>query len=197
MVVMMKLIQVRGQGQRMETFTAIKKLLEDPQFASQRERSLDRLDINAIDVPIRATIRSIAGLPYCFTLQCCFGHFLYAGQNNRHNLDPLPVSSRLTNIEYRIAYVALCIDNSPSGKRFLENLEQIPAIDPQYIQFGCAEWFWARQVNSYALQVEPIRFMAQDTCVIEYHEARHIEKIRNQFFAQLDQLLQEHGSVST
>ena len=112
-------------------------------------------------------------------------------------LEPLPGSGRLTNIEYRIAYVALCIDNSPLGKSLLESLEQLPLINPEYIQFGCAEWFWARQVNSYALQVEPLRFMTRDTCVIEYPEAHHVEKIRSQFFTQLDLLIQEHVSALT
>jgi len=180
-----------------ETFTAPKKVIENPDYRAQRKRSLSKLDFKTIDVPIREMVRSFARLPYSFTLQCCFGHFLYTGQKNRHNLEPLPGSGRLTNIEYRIAYVALCIDNSPLGKSLLESLEQLPLINPEYIQFGCAEWFWARQVNSYALQVEPLRFMTRDTCVIEYPEAHHVEKIRSQFFTQLDLLIQEHVSALT
>lgn len=31
----------------------------------------------------------------------------------------------------------------------------ITAIEPDYLQFGSADWFWERWLNSYALQVEP------------------------------------------
>ncbi len=48
-----------------------------------------------------------------------------------------------------------------SRRDSFHDLRQIPAIDPEYIQFGCAEWFWEAQVNSYALQVEPMRHMTK------------------------------------
>jgi hypothetical protein len=175
----------------METYTATKALVENLHYIAQREQSLRDLDINAIDVPIKEMIRSAMKIPFCFTLQCCYGHFLYAGQENAHNIKPLPVSDSITAIEYRIAYVAVCIENSRLGKELLEHLEQIPAIDPEYIQFGCAEWFWKRQVNSYALQVEPSRFQTKDTCLVEYNEAIHLEKVKRQYFIQLNQLIQE------
>jgi hypothetical protein len=73
----------------------------------------------------------------------------------------------------------------------LEALNEITAIDPQNIQLCCAEWFWERQVNSYALQVEPDRFKHKDTAILDYREALHIEKIRNEFFVQLRELLQK------
>jgi hypothetical protein len=179
----------------METFSAPKELLENPHYLGQREHSLRSLDLNAIDVPLKEMIRSFAKLPYCFTLQCCFGHFLYTGQVNRHNLEPLPVSDNTTTIEYKIAYVAVCIENSRLGKELLERLGKIPALDPEYIQFGCAEWFWARQVNSYALQVEPQRFKDKDTCVVAYKEALHLEKVKQSFFIQLNQLIREALSI--
>ena len=62
-------------------------------------------------------------------------------------------------------------------------------MDPENIQFGSAEWFWKRQVNSYALQVEPDRFKRQDTAILDYEEALNIEKIRNEFFFQLQALI--------
>ncbi len=174
----------------METFSAPKELVENPDYAGQREHSLQGLDLSAIDVPMKEIIRSFTKLPYCFTLQCCYGHFLYAGQENRHNLEPLPVSGAITTVVYRIAYVAVCIENSRLGKALLERLGKLPALDPAYIQFGCAEWFWTRQVNSYALQVEPQRFKEKDTCMVEYKEALHLEKIKQSFFIQLKQLIQ-------
>ena len=46
------------------------------------------------------------------------------------------------------------------------------------------------QSNSYALQVEPDRFKFQDTAIVGYKEALHIEKIRNEFFIRLYELLE-------
>jgi hypothetical protein len=175
----------------METFSTPKELVENPDYAGQREHALQGLDLSAIDVPLKEIIRSFRKLPCCFTLQCCYGHFLYSGQENRHNLEPLPVSGTITTVAYRIAYVAVCIENSRLGKALLERLGKLPALDPEYIQFGCAEWFWTRQVNSYALQVEPQRFKEKDTCLVAYKEALHLEKVKQSFFIQLKQLIRE------
>ena len=71
----------------------------------------------------------------------------------------------------------------------IETLREITAIDPKNIQFCCAEWFWKRQVNSYALQVEPDRFKTKDRALVDYKEALYIEKIRNEFFVRLGELL--------
>lgn len=142
-----------------------------------------------IDPPIVATINSFNRLPYCFTLQCCYGHFFYPGQNNAHNFDPLPATNTIDRVEYRIAYVAFCVDRSALGKQLLENLKKITFIDPEYIQLCSAEWFWNRQVNSYALQVEPGRFKHQDIVILGYSEALTVEKIRNAFFVELDRTL--------
>jgi hypothetical protein len=70
-------------------------------------------------------------------------------------------------------------------------LRDIPSIEPEYIQFGCSEWFWERQVNSYALQVEPKDYMTKDRLTLDYWEALHIEKVRKKFFAQLRKLVQD------
>jgi hypothetical protein len=73
----------------------------------------------------------------------------------------------------------------------LEALKEITPIEPGNIQFCCAEWFWKRQVNSYALQVQPDRFKRKDSAILDYREALHIEKIRNEFFVHLQKLLQK------
>jgi hypothetical protein len=65
----------------------------------------------------------------------------------------------------------------------------VPEIDPIYIQFGCAEWFWERYPNSYVLQVEPERHMLKDACIIDHQEAIYIEKIRNAFYKRLKALI--------
>ena len=67
-------------------------------------------------------------------------------------------------------------------------------IEPEYIQFGCAEWFWERQVNSFALQVEPKRFMDKDRLNIEYKEALFVEKVRTKFFKRLSEIFDPNSS---
>lgn len=144
-----------------------------------------------IDEPIRDVIRSFNGLPCCFTLQSCYGHFVYKGQGDPNNLEALPVTDAIASVKYKIAYVAFCIESSASGRDLLVALKGTTAIDAENIQLCCGEWFWRRQVNSYVLQVEPDRFKRQDTAVLYYREALHIENVRNEFFARLRMLLHE------
>ncbi|MFC1561115.1 hypothetical protein ACFL4V_01410, partial [Candidatus Latescibacterota bacterium] len=158
-------------------------------YHEQRQESLSRLDINTIDTPIIQLIEGFSKLSYCFTLQSCYGHFLHNNQNNPQNFKPLSDSNNISNVEYRIAYIALCIENSDSGKILFHNLSKAPEIDREYVQFGCAEWFWKKQVNSYALQVEPERYKTKDRIYVSYQEALHIEKIRNEFFRELKKIL--------
>ena len=155
----------------------------------QRQKSPGDLADDKIDIPIIDLINGFNKLPYCFTLQSCYGHFVYNGQKDTHNLEPLPVKDAISKVEYRIAYIAFCIENSLLGRELFESFKEITAIDPENIQFCCAEWFWKRQINSYALQVEPDRFKRKDTAILDYNEALHIEKIRNEFFTQLYKLL--------
>lgn len=175
----------------METFTELKELVENPYYQSQRQKSLADLSDGVIDLPIIELINAFNQLPYCFTLQSCYGHFIYSGQNDPHNLEPLPITNTIARVEYKIAYICTCIENSDLGRGLLEDLNEITAIDPENIQFCCAEWFWKRQVNSYALQVQPDRFKHEDSAVLNYREALHIEKIRDEFFVQLQELLRK------
>jgi hypothetical protein len=85
----------------------------------------------------------------------------------------------------------LCIENSDLGKEFLNSLKGVVDIDPENIQFCCAEWFWKRQINSYALQVEPDRYKFQDKAILDYNEALKIERIRNEFFIKLTEVVRE------
>lgn len=87
--------------------------------------------------------------------------------------------------------MAFCLENSDLGRLFFNDLKGIADRDPEHIQFCCAEWFWERQINSYALQVEPDRFKSEDKAILDYKEALLIEKIRNEFFIQLKELLQK------
>jgi len=176
----------------LETFTALRDLVDNPHYHEQRQEYLGKLNISTIDTPIVDIISGLTKLPYCFTLQSCYGHFLYNNQKDHTNTEPLPISDSISSVEYRIAYIALCIQNNNSGRRLFSELKEISLIDPEYIQFGCAEWFWKRQVNSYALQVEPKRYMTLDKIPhIDYQEALHVQNVRNEFFSKLRKLIQD------
>ena len=173
----------------METFIETKELTTNPDFKEQRRKSLSVLTDDMIDLPIVQIIRDFNKLPYCFTMQCCYGHFLYNGQRDPNNFDSLPGTKTVGKVDYRIAYIAFCVENSEPGMRFISVLKGIRALDPENIQFGSALWFWKKQVNSYALQVEPDRFKHEDRVMLDYKEALHIEKTRNRFFIQLNELI--------
>ena len=177
----------------METFIKARDFVPNPQYHKQREKCLRALDRNAIDTPLIEIVKGFLTLPYCFTLQCCYGHFLHSAQRNSTNTEPLPISDRISDVEYKIAYIALCIQDKESGRGLFNELNEIPDIDPAYIQFGCAEWFWKRQVNSYALQVEPERYKTKDRVFIGYQEALHIQKTRDDFFSELKRVIEKRA----
>lgn len=174
----------------METFTAAKELAENLRYKRQRMKTLAGLTDAMIDTPIIDIIKDFNQIPCCFTMQSCYGHFLFDGQEDPYNLEPLPDTNTIQKVEYRIAYLAFCIENSEAGRNLLRSLMKITAIDPDNIQFGSAEWFWGRQVNSYVLQVEPDRYKHLDKAFLEYREALHTEKVRKAFFFHLKALLQ-------
>jgi hypothetical protein len=173
----------------LETFTELKEMVVNPDYKAQKLKSLGILADALIDLPIIDLINGFNKLPFCFTLQSCYGHFVYNGQKDTLNLEPLPEKGAIVKVEYRIAYIAFCIENSILGRTLFESLKKITAIDPKYVQFCCAEWFWKKQINSYALQVEPDRFKCKDTAIIDFKEALHIERVRNAFFIRLYELL--------
>ncbi len=156
----------------------------------QKQKSLSDLTDDMVDMPIIELINGYNKLPYCFTLQSCYGHFVYNGQKDTHGLESLPAKGIIGTIEYRIGYIAFCIENNHLGRKLFEVFKGIAAIDPENVQFCCVEWFWKRQVNSYVLQVEPDRFKHKDTARVGFKEALHIENIRNKFFFRLDELLE-------
>ena len=122
-------------------------------------------------------------------MQSCYGHFVRAGQTDESNIVPLPPSDENTQVEYRIAYLALCVAEGDDGVSLFRSLQDVTTVDPERIQFGCAEWFWQRQPNSYALQVEPARHQYKDSVVLGYQEALQIQGVRDRFFARLRELL--------
>ncbi|MBN2324480.1 MAG: hypothetical protein JXQ30_12150 [Spirochaetes bacterium] len=176
----------------METYTELKSFRCNPQYKTKRQDSLRTLDITSIDTPIVDLVKGFSKLSFCFTLQSCFGHFLHGEQKDPRNIERLVDSTNGEPVEYRIAYLALCIEDSDAGKVLFEKLGRVTEIDPSYIQFGCAEWFWERQNNSYVLQVEPKRHRDKDSITIGYGEALRIQDTRDRFFLRLQELL---GSV--
>lgn len=175
----------------METFTEPRKLVVNHRYSEQRQKCLAGFDPEVVDAPIAGIVEGFNTLPYCYTMQSCYGHFLYGDQTDKYNLDPLPAEAIDTRIEYRIAYIAFCIENSTSGIDLIEKLKKIPLIDSVYIHFGSADWFWKRQVNSYILQVEPDPYKYHDTALLPYKEALYTEKIRNAFFDKLNGLIRK------
>jgi len=180
----------------LETFTELKEFAENPHYQAQKQKTLHDLTDGVIDNPIINLVNGFNRLRYCFTVQSCYGHFLYNRQQDTHNLESLPAKGSISKVTYRIAYMTFCIENSIRGRELFESLKKIAAIDPENIHFGCAEWFWKRQVNSYALQVEPERFKFKDTSILDLKEALHIEKIRNEFFLQLYELLKMAQNIT-
>ena len=181
--------QDRKGGGLLETYTGIKSFCDNPRFETQRSDSLRKLDSVSIDPPIIDLVRGFSTLACCFTLQSCYGHFLHDGQKNPCNTERLDGLEKGCPVEYRIAYHALCIEGSEEGRTLFEKLSEVPEIDPGYVQFGCAEWFWERQVNSYVLQVEPERLRTKDSITVDYPEALHIQDVRDGFFVRLKELL--------
>ena len=176
-------------GIKMETFTQAKAFKDNPNYHDQKKKRLLHLVDDMLDGPMVGIVNGFNRLTYCFTLQSCFGHFIHSGKKDKHTMDPLPVKKPASGIEYRIAYIAFCIENSDKGEQFFKALKEIPLMAPEHIQFGSAEWFWKQQVNSYVLQVEPDRFKYQDTANLDYGEALNLEKIRNEFFLRLQALI--------
>jgi len=174
----------------MQTFTEPRQLVENARYADERRAALDALDLAAVDEPIVDIVEAFTLLPYCYTLQCCYGHFLTAPGQDEHSLEPIP-DGHDGSVRYRIAYVAFCIENSDRGRAFLDRLSRIPAVDPACVQFGSAGWFWDQWVNSYTLQVEPAAHRFKDQAALAAGEALHTQRVRDSFFEELRRVMAE------
>jgi len=165
----------------METYTAPKPFEDYPGFQPDRQLALNILDIALIDNPLVGLIKDLNKLPYLFTLQCCHGHFL---TTDDEEISDFGLLGSINKVEYRLAYIAFCIENSPSGKKFAQQLKDISlTVEQGLVQFCSAQWFWDQWVNSYALQIMPQRFKDKDSVVIDFHEAEKIKQARDIFFA--------------
>ena len=172
----------------MQTLTEARQFVSNPGYLEDRQATLRALDMSTIDAPIASIVKGLNDLPQCFTLQTCFGHFVCSQDQDSRTLDRLP-AEHSGDVRYRIAYMAFCLENSRSGREFRAALEALPEIDPEYIQFGSADWFWERYLNSYVLQVEPLRFKMKDEALIGCEEAQRIQKVRDVFYKRVESLL--------
>ena len=158
--------------------------METSGYAHARQRSIAVLDLASIDDPIKDIVEGFASLPHCFTLQCCYGHFICSPEQDQHNLEPIPFGFP-GSTRYRIAYVSFCLENSLRGRALRQSLAQLTAVDPDYVQFGSADWFWERWANSYVLQVEPEAHMLKDEAILGPAQARHTQGVRDLVFREL------------
>lgn len=174
----------------METFTSPKELVENDVFETERAKALARMDLSTIDYQIRGIIEAFKNMPYCFTLQSCYGHIIKQNPGSGHEkrIDPDPTSPAAGL--YQIAYLALVLENCPAGHSLYLHLAEIPRLDPEFIQFGSAEWFWETQGfrNSYVIQVCPYRFRHFDRFAMFVEEARTWLSARELFFVELKKL---------
>ena len=177
----------------MDTYSEPRRLVDSPRFEVQKREGLAGLTGEMIDEPIAGIVAGFNQIPCCFTLQSCFGHFLFSGQEDPHDCGSLPDLGPDVEVEYKIAYLAFCLDNNDQGKRLLERFREITQIDPDNIQLCSPDWFWEKQINAYALQVEPDRFKHQDTAVLGFGEALRVEKTRNEFFREMEVLSRTGG----
>jgi len=173
----------------LETYAEAKEPVDNPDFTDQKRSSLTGLTNTTIDSPILDIVRKMNELPHCFTLQCCFGHFVYTGQDNPHDLKPLPETNDIGRIEYRLAYIAFCVENNDAGRDLLRRYREIADADPEYVQFLSADWFWQRHVNSFAIQVMPVRFKDRDTAEISYEEALRVQAARDNMYRRLKEIV--------
>lgn len=182
----------------METFTSPRLFVPHLDYWTDRERLLEglRQEIakNAIDAPLLPLVRECMTIPHCFTMQCCFGHFVHRLEPDTENLVPISrYTQEVGSIRYRIAYLALCLQDSPGGHAMYAELEKIAGLDPAFIQFGSADWFWDQVPNTYCIQLEPERMKEEDSGEVTWEEALKIERLKDPFFAGIMEIMKRHN----
>ena len=181
----------------MNTFTPARPFTRHPGYCSDREHAHRELEEEmrkgSIDPPLLPLIRECIPIRHCYTVQCCFGHFVHDFEPETENIVPLSLyTGKIEKVRYRIAYFALCLEDTSCGRRMYHDLEALAASNPDYIQFGCADWFWERMVNTYIIQLEPERLRAEDNGMIPMEEALHIEELREEFYGRLAGIIHTH-----
>ena len=143
-----------------------------------------------IEEPIIEVIDSLNKLPFCFTIQSCFGHFLFENKPASTTYYLPEKTTRTRNCKYRISYVAIRVDGSQEARGLLSLLRDIPStINKEYIQFGCAEWFWEQHINSFVIQVQPRDRSNVDSLLVTTEEAQLIQAVRDRFWEVMESTL--------
>ena len=176
----------------MQAFTEPRAPVPNETFATQRARVLAELDLEGLDCPLRDLVARLAEVPCCFPVESCCGHFVILQGDERRIFDRLPpLTDDITSVLYRVAYLALCVDDSPAGRDLLRELRAVPSIAPERVQFGCVDHHWRRQVNTFVLQVVPWPHRVVDDVLLTPEEARDVEDARRWFFIRLDDLVRD------
>jgi hypothetical protein len=181
----------------METFNPARPFTLHPGYVSDREKAqrelAEEILRGSIDPPLLPMIRECIPITHFFTVQCCFGHFVHDMEPDTENLvPPSQYSGKIETVRYRLAYLAICLQNNIRGREMYSDLEEMAADNPDYVQFGSADWFWERMVNTYCIQLEPERLKNRDSEVITLEEALHLETLREDFFTRLTGIVQKH-----
>lgn len=194
----------------MLNFIEAKPFVEDLKYQQRKEEAHKKLEslilpdydpevsklpygqLIPVDPPLVDLLRSYDGLPHCFLIQSCYGHF---------SLNPLsvnPVSDLpewITDVVYREAFMLYGIQNSEAGRELFRDLEKITEINPKYIQFGSSAAF--TEPNSYVLQLEPENNESGEIITVSRDEALFIESLRNRMLEELWRVFKKHRELAS
>ncbi|HII99788.1 MAG TPA: hypothetical protein HA272_11185 [Methanoregula sp.] len=184
----------------METFTPPRPFVPHVGYQQDRDRSLRGLEQEirngTIDPPILPLVKECIPITHCFTVQCCYGHFVHQLEPDPENLIPVTHyrdrKEEIEPIRYRIAYLALCIEDIPAGHTMYADLQEMADRNPVFIQFGSADWFSERMPNTYCIQLEPERMKTEDSGLVTWEEASRIEELKMPFFTNVTEILLRH-----
>jgi len=181
----------------METYSQAKPMVEDRSYEARRNEAIsllkDELSAGNIDPPLIGLLQDISKMRHCYTLQSCYGHFVHDLRTDDKNTEPIgKFKGSISRVHYRIAYLAFCMQNSESGRRLHDDLKKVVEIDPGYVQFGSADWFWKRAPNSYVVQLPPERSKEVDSVWVDIDEALHMESLRERFFREIGTIVSGH-----
>ena len=104
----------------METYITPQPCEDYPGFQTDRQLALKSLDVALLDAPLVDLINDLNTLPFLFTLQCCHGHFL---TTDNEAISTSEMWGTLPTVEYRLAYIVFCFENSPQGKEVAKKLK--------------------------------------------------------------------------
>lgn len=111
---------------------------------------------------------------------------------NWNLIPPSQYKRKIEKVRYRLAYFTFCLQNNTRGREMYFDLDRLALDNPEYIQFGSADWFWERIKNTYCIQLEPDRFKYNDTTLIDIEEVMYIETLRDDFFKGLAGIIHTH-----